>query len=101
MDNRKKHPLDVKYTGGEFIASNGIRGYRLGIVVTHDGKVFTYKAGNTPFSSLIFSKFSSLTFSKSVDKFRGAPYNLNEYSAIIQTLKDFEKLFGIYWSERL
>lgn len=86
------HPTNNPPTGSD-IVSNGIRGYRLGIVVTHDGKVFTYKAGNTP--------FSSLTFSKSVDKFRGAPYNLNEYSAIIQTLKDFEKLFGIYWSERL
>lgn len=86
------HPTNNPPTGSD-IVSNGIRGYRLGIVVTHDGKVFTYKAGNTP--------FSSLTFSKSVDKFRSAPYNLNEYSAIIQTLKDFEKLFGIYWSERL
>lgn len=86
------HPTNNPPTGSD-IVSNGIRGYRLGIVVTHDGKVFTYKAGNTP--------FSSLSFSKSVDKFRGAPYNLNEYSAIIQTLKDFEKLFGIYWSERL
>lgn len=86
------HPTNNPPTGSD-IVSNGIRGYRLGIVVTHDGKVFTYKAGNTP--------FSSLSFSKSVDKFRGAPYNLNEYSAIIQTLKDFEKTFGIYWSERL
>lgn len=86
------HPTNNPPTGSD-IVSNGIRGYRLGIVVTHDGKVFTYKEGNTP--------FSSLTFSKSVDEFRGAPYNLNEYSAIIQTLKDFEKLFGIYWSERL
>lgn len=86
------HPTNNPPTGSD-IVSNGIRGYKLGIVVTHDGKVFAYKAGNTP--------FSSLTFSKSVDKFRGAPYNLNEYSAIIQTLKDFEKLFGIYWSERL
>ena len=86
------HPTNNPPTGSDFV-SNGFRGYRLGIVVTHDGKVFTYKAGNTP--------FSSLTFSKSVDKFRGASYNLNEYNAIIQTLKDFEKLFGIYWSERL
>ena len=39
---------------------------------------------------------SSLTFRKSVDKFRGVPYNLNEYNAIIKILKDFEKLFGIY-----
>lgn len=51
--------------------------------------------------SIYNTEFSSLTFSKSVDEFRGAPYNLNEYSAIIQTLKDFEKLFEIYWSERL
>ena len=86
------HPTNNPPTGSD-IVSNGIRGYRLGIVVTHDGKVFTYKAGNTP--------FSSLSFSKSVDKFRGAPYNLNEYNAIIETLKDFEKTFGIYWSERL
>lgn len=86
------HPTNNPPTGSD-IVSNGIRGYRLGIVVTHDGKVFTYKAGNTP--------FSSLSFSKSVDKFRGAPYNLNEYNAIIGTLKDFENTFGIYWSERL
>lgn len=86
------HPTNNPPTGSDFV-SNGFRGYRLGIVVTHDGKVFTYKAGNTP--------FSSLTFSKSVDKFRGASYNLNEYNAIIETLKDFEKTFGIYWSERL
>lgn len=86
------HPTNNPPTGSD-IVSNGSNGYKLGVVVTHNGKVFIYKAGNIPFSAFMFGK--------SVDKYKGEFYNLNEYNAIIKTLKDFEKSFGIYWSECL
>ena len=83
------HPTNNPPTGSD-IVSNGSHRYMLGVAVTHDGKVFTYKAGN--------KIFSSNSFSKTVDKYREKGYN--EFDAIIQTLKQYEKEYGIEWSER-
>ena len=75
---------------GSDLASNGGRKYKLGIVVTHNGRVFTYKAGNKP--------FHSKSFDYVVDKNRSKGYN--EFDAIIETLKQYERDYGIEWSER-
>lgn len=83
------HPTNNPPTGSD-IVSNGFHKYMLGVAVTHNGKVFTYKAGDKPFRADFFAKV--------VDKFREKGYN--EFEAITQTLKLFEKDYGIEWSER-
>ena len=83
------HPTNNPPTGSDFV-SNGSNGYKLGLVVTHNGKVFTYKAGNIP--------FSAESFGSRVDKYRSKNYN--EFDAITNTLSDFTVEYGIEWSER-
>lgn len=85
------HPTNNPPTGSDFV-TNGAKGYKFGVLVTHNGKVFTYKAGN--------KIFSSKNFDKTVDKYRGVGYNYNEYEAIINTLKQYAEEYGIEWSER-
>ncbi len=86
------HPTNNPPTGSD-IVSNGGNGYKFGVVVTHNGKVFTYKAGNKP--------FTATSFGKTVDKYRGGEYNLSEYEAIIKTLDEYKRYYDIEWSERL
>lgn len=86
------HPTNNPPTGSDFV-SNGANGYKLGIVVTHDGKVFIYKAGNIP--------FTATSFGKEVDKYRNREYNISEYDAIISVLNDYKRDYGIEWSERI
>ena len=83
------HPTNNPPTGADIIAS-GRHAYKLGVVVTHQGRVFTYKAGNRPFTEDYFSQ--------AVDKKRGMGYN--EVEAIELTLQDFVRDYGIEWSER-
>ena len=84
------HPTNNPPTGSD-IVSNGYRKYKLGIVVTHNGKVYTYKAGNKSFSQDFFAK--------TVDNFRKEYYNLSENDAIIKTLERLKVDYGIDWSE--
>lgn len=83
------HPTNNPPTGSD-LASNGGRKYKLGVVVTHDGRVFTYKAGNKP--------FLAKSFDNTVDKNHSKGYN--EYEAIVETLKQYQRDYGIEWSER-
>ena len=83
------HPTNNPPTGSDLV-SNGSRKYKLGVVVTHNGHVFTYKAGNTP--------FLANSFDNVVDKNRSKGYN--EYEAIVETLKQYQRDYGIEWSER-
>ena len=83
------HPTNNPPTGSDLV-SNGSRKYKLGVVVTHNGRVFTYKAGNTPFLANSFDNI--------VDKNRSRGYN--EYEAIVETLKQYQRDYGIEWSER-
>ena len=83
------HSTNNPPTGSDFV-SNGSNGYKLGLVVTHNGKVFTYKAGKIP--------FTADSFGITVNKYRRLDYN--EFDAIIQTLSDYTQQYGIEWSER-
>ena len=83
------HSTNNPPTGSDFV-SNGSNGYKLGLVVTHNGKVFTYKAGKIP--------FTADGFGITVNKYRRLDYN--EFDAIIQTLSDYTQQYGIEWSER-
>lgn len=86
------HPTNNPPTGSDLV-SNGKNKYKIGVVVTHNGKVFLYKAGKQP--------FTADSFGKTVDKYRGEEYNLSEYDAIIKTLNDYKIRYGIEWSERI
>jgi len=81
------HPTNYPPTGSDLISA-GTRQYKMGIVVCHDGKVYRYSAGKP---------FHVRTFDAQVDKFVSQGYNKNE--AIIKTLTDFERDYGIEWSE--
>lgn len=84
------HPTNNPPTGSD-LSANAKRKYALGVVVTHNGKVYSYKAGNKP--------FLPESFDKRVDKYRGNGYNMNEEDAIIQALKDYSKEYDIKWRE--
>lgn len=83
------HPTNNPPTGSDLV-SNATHKYKLGVVVTHNGRVFTYKAGEKP--------FLATSFGNVVDKNRSKGYN--EYDAIIETLKQYQRDYGIEWSER-
>lgn len=84
------HASNNPPTGSDFVSAGG-RGYKMGIVATHNGKVFSYKVGN--------KAFHATSFGNRVDKYRGYGYNLSTYEAIIKTLDDFKKEYGIDWRE--
>lgn len=83
------HPTNNPPTGSDLVC-NGLHKYKLGLVVTHDGRVFTYKAGKIP--------FSAESFGARVEKYRKLEYN--EFDAIVKTLSDYTTQYGIEWSER-
>lgn len=82
------HPTNNPPTGSDLVSA-GAKKYMMGVVVTHNARVFTYKTGNKVFSSNVFDM--------TVDKYRGNGYN--ESTAICMTLDDFKKSHGIEWSE--
>lgn len=69
----------------------GARNYDFGVVVTHDGWVFTYRAGNKPFRSEYLDK--------SVDTYVSASYNYDIEKAQIKALTEFGKECGIEWKK--
>lgn len=83
------HGTNNPPTGSDLVA-NGSRKYKLGVVVTHNGRVFTYRAGEKP--------FLANSFDSRVDKLRGKGYN--EFDAIVEALNQYKAEYGIEWSER-
>lgn len=86
------HPTNIPPTGSDFGAS-GYRGYKFGVVVTHDGRVYTYECGNRPFLPQLLDE--------RVDKYLEKPYNLSIEKAHQKVLSEFEKEYGISWKEIL
>lgn len=84
------HPTNLLPTGSDFVSA-GARGYDFGLIATHDGRVFWYKAGDKPFRSEYFNK--------TVDKYVSEPYNHDIEKAQVKTLFEFKKEFGIEWRE--
>lgn len=84
------HPTNLLPTGSDFVTA-GARGYDFGMVIAHDGRVFLYKVGNKTFRSEYFNK--------TVDKYVSEPYNYDIEKAQRKTLSEFEKEFGIEWTE--
>lgn len=63
----------------------------MGVVVCHDGKVYTYKAGDKIFTSGLLDK--------RIDKYKKQLYILSGTEAHIKALKEFEAEYGIQWRE--
>lgn len=84
------HPTNIYPTGSDFGAA-GYRGYKFGVVVTHDGRVFKYGAGSKPFLPMLLDE--------RIDKYMDEPYNMSIEAAHDTVLKDFEREYGITWEE--
>ena len=84
------HPTNILPTGSDFVAA-GYRGYKFGIVVTHDGRIFKYSCGNIP--------FMPETLDNRIEKYRDIEYNLSEEEAHIKALNEFREEYGIEWTE--
>lgn len=85
------HPESKPPSGADFV-SCGARKYKKGIICCHNGDVYIYQTGKTPFTANLFDK--------TVDKYKDKPYNMSEKDAYIATLKQFEKDYGIKWEMR-
>lgn len=84
------HPTNIPPTGSDY-STAGYRGYQFGVVVTHSGKVYTYKPGNRPFYHELLDK--------RVDKYTKPDYNLSVEKAHERVLKEFTEEYGISWEE--
>lgn len=83
------HGTNFAPTGSD-LTSAGFHKYKFGIVCCHDGKIFKYSVQNA-------KAFTREMFDNTVDKYEKRRYTKEK--AIIQTLNDFERDYGIEWSE--
>ncbi len=83
------HPTNIPPTGSDF-ASAGYNGYGCGLVALHNGEVYYYEVGDVPFLGKSFDK-------KVSEKVK---MGLDEYDAIIEVMRAYERSHGIKW-ERL
>lgn len=83
------HGTNFAPTGSD-LASAGFHRYKFGIVCCHDGKIYKYSVQNA-------KVFTRKLFDDTVDKYEKRRYT--KEAAIIQTLNDFKRDYGIEWSE--
>lgn len=83
------HPESKPPSGSDF-ASCGGRKYKKGIICCHNGDVYIYQSGKKPFTAKLFDI--------TVDKYKKRGYN--EYDAYEETLKQFQRDYGIRWEKR-
>lgn len=84
------HPTNLYPTGSDF-GTAGYRGYDFGVVATHDGRIFKYSTGNTPFRTSVIDR--------RVDKYASAPYNIDIEKAYEKALNEIREEYGISWQE--
>lgn len=83
------HGSNFAPTGSD-LASAGFHKYKFGIVCCHNGKIYKYSVENA-------KPFTRELFDNTVDKYAKRGYTKEK--AIIQTLDDFIRDYGIEWSE--
>lgn len=79
------HPTNLWPTGDDYAVA-GYRKYRMGIVVTHSGRVFKYTTGGQP--------ILPTTINTTLVKYFTSPYNLDVDEAFSRAMQDL-KGFGI------
>lgn len=84
------HPTNILPTGSDFVTAAD-RKYDFGIVVTHEGKVYKYTGGRTPFRAEYFDKC--------VEKRLRELYNFDVIAAQKRTIEEFGKEYGITCEE--
>lgn len=80
------HGTNLPPTGADF-SSAGVRQYAQGVIVCHNGDVYTYKVGSKIFTSKLFDD--------TVEKYKKLMYN--EFDAHIKALEQFERDYDIEW----
>ena len=85
------HGTNTPPSGADLVSA-GHKRYDFGIVACNDGKVYLYDVKNA-------SPFTTTMFDKTVDKYRLAPYNMDEVGAYEAALTQFEKDYGVKWRE--
>ncbi len=83
------HGTNFAPTGSD-LTSAGFHKYKFGIVCCHDGKLYKYSVQKA-------KAFTRKLFDDTVDKYVNRGYTKDK--AIIKTLSDFERDYGIEWSE--
>ena len=85
------HPTNIYPTGSDFVTA-GARGYKFGIVITHDLRVFKYTPPNTP--------IDAITLDRIIDKYTRMLYDDNEKrKGFEKAMHELERRFGITWKE--
>lgn len=82
------HPSNIPPTGSDF-ASVGYNGYGGGVVALHNGEVFYYEVGDTP--------FMGESFDKKVQQI--VKMGTSEYDAVIKVMESYERSHGIRWKK--
>lgn len=82
------HGTNNPPTGSDVVSASR-KQYQMGIVVCHDGSVYTYRPAKK-----VFSRFY---FDTTVDKYKKLGYN--EKESIIKVLSEFSNNFGLEWEE--
>ena len=80
------HGTNNPPTGSDLVSA-GYRKYKFGVVVCHNGEVYSYAPGRKTFSVSFFDK--------TVDKYKKNGYN--EHEAIRNVLNQFKEFYGIEW----
>ena len=75
--------------GGSF--KLGYRRYRQGVIVTHDGKVYTYNIGNKVFTSGVLDR--------RIYNYSNVPYKMSMEDAHVKALETMREDYGTEWRE--
>ncbi len=84
------HPTNILPDGADYV-SLGYGKYSEGVVVTHNGKVYTYNVGNRPFTSGVLDR--------RIFKYHSMPYNMSMEDAHVKALETMREDYGIEWRE--
>jgi|GEM_PF-180225 len=84
------HPTNIPPDGADFV-SLGYRKYSEGVIVTHDGKVYTYNIGDKIFTSGVLDR--------RIYKYASMPYNMPMEEAHIKALDTMAEDYKIKWRE--
>ncbi len=84
------HPTNILPDGADYV-SLGYRRYRQGVIVTHDGKVYTYNIGNKVFTSGVLDR--------RIYKYSNVPYKMSMEDAHVKALETMREDYGTEWRE--
>lgn len=84
------HPTNILPDGSDYVSS-GYRRYAEGIILCHNGKIYTYKVGDRIFTSGVLDK--------RIDKYTKMPYNMSSEDAHVRVLNEMSKEYGLKWGE--